>query len=288
MINTMNVQELLNQTVTLLQQSGLNNARNEAEIIFAETLKMPRLELYLASARMLSPREEKRLISRVERRSMLHEPLQYILGQAAFRELNLRVGPGVLVPRPETELLAEYVIRHAPSGATICDVGVGSGAIALSLAFERPDTKVTGVDISEQALKYARYNRARYNLKNVRLMHSNLFARMPKAQFDVVTANLPYVTEEEMNALASEVRDHEPELALNGGGDGLSVIRRLIAQLPRHLKPNGFVIFELGIRQAEEVCRMCREANIFAAPEILNDYNGHQRFVLAKRVAQKS
>jgi len=279
----MNVQQLLNQTVTLFNESGIENARQEAEMLFAETLRMPRLELYLAAVRSLSPLEEKKLIHRVKRRSLLHEPLQYILGQAAFRELNLRVGPGVLIPRPETELLAEYVIRQAPAGAVVCDVGVGSGAIALSVAFERRDTKVIGLDISEQALQYARYNRARYHLSNVKLRRSNLFEKIPHLQCDVVAANLPYVTETEMAALAHDVRDFEPELALNGGDDGLDLVRKLIKQLPRHLLPDGFAIFELGINQAETIQQNCREIGLFTRVEIIKDYNGWNRFVIAGR-----
>lgn len=277
------VHGLLQQTVTLLQEAGIDNARKEAEIIFAETLKLPRLELYIMPDRKLSGNEKERLTSRVERRSLLHEPLQYILGRAAFRELSLSVGPGVLIPRPETELLAEYVIRHAAHNASVCDIGVGSGAIALSIAFERPDIRVTGIDVSEKALKYARRNRSRYQLKNVRLRQGNLFQKLPAARFDVVTANLPYVTAEEMDRLNRDVRDHEPELALHGGDDGLDIIRDLIVQLPDHLHSGGFVIFELGSNQAAAVKKLCRAGGVLRNVEILKDYNGIDRFVVARR-----
>ncbi len=275
------VQSLLRQTIDIFREAGIENARGEAEIIFSEKLNIPRLELYTSSDVSISTGAQHQLCDLIERRT-LREPLQYILGHAHFRDLTLEVGPGVLIPRPETELLAEYVIKHAPSEAKVCDIGTGSGAIALSVAFERLDIRVTGIEISDEAIMYAKNNLRRYKLDNVRIIKGDLFNALDHERFDVITANLPYVAEEEYFSLEEEVRCHEPIKALIGGADGLDVIRKLIAQAPEHLTPDGFMIMELGIGHGQEVCDICSATRYFSEAKILKDLTGRDRFVIAR------
>lgn len=282
MKNSLSVRELLTQTIDIFREAGVENARGEAEIIFSEKLNIPRMELYLKAERPVSGSEQLRISDSIQRRGTLHEPLQYILGQAYFRELVLNVGPGVLVPRPETELLAGYVVEHAPPDSLVCDIGTGSGAIALSVAYERPDCQVTGVEVCEEAIRYARKNLKKHQLPNAKIIKSDLFSRLRGKRFDVITANLPYVTEEEFAMLNPEVRDFEPAKALLGGKDGLDIVRRLIAQAPDHLSGNGFMIMELGIGHGRQVCDMCLATRYFSEAEIISDQCGRDRFVVTR------
>ncbi len=281
MDKSVTVQSLLRQTIDIFREAGIENARGEAEIIFSEKLNIPRLELYTSPDVTISSVAQHQLCDLIERRT-LREPLQYILGHAHFRDLTLEVGPGVLIPRPETELLAEYVIKHAPSESRVCDIGTGSGAIALSVAFERTDIRVTGIEISDEAIKYAKTNLRRYKLDNVRIIKGDLFHAVSNEKFDVITANLPYVAEEEYFSLEEEVRCHEPIKALIGGADGLDLVRKLIAQAPEHLTTEGFIIMELGIGHGKEVCDICKATRYFSEAKILKDLTGRDRFVVAR------
>ncbi len=215
-------------------------------------------------------------------RRLKQEPLQYITGCAPFRELELIVTPDVLIPRPETELLVDFCIGHLPPNGTLLDLGTGSGAIALSVAFERCDSRVTAVDISNAALAVARKNAQKYQLTSrVEWLNSDLFAAVQNRRFDVVAANLPYVTLDEYSTLEREVRDFEPQLALTSGSDGLQHIRRAIAGLNDHLAPGGAAIFELSPPQAETVARWLTEAGLKS--EIQYDLVQRPRFVAATK-----
>ena len=281
MPDTVKLHDLLRQSAAKLQEHGIANARREAEKICAEILAIPRLELALSPRRELSEEEKQAIESLVERR-INHEPLQYILGAAPFRDLTLLVGPGVLIPRPETELLVDFVIKNTPHGATICDLCTGPGTIAMALATERPDLAVTATDICPDALAYAIRNRDKYQVKNLRLRQSNLFDNLTGEKFDFITANPPYVTAAEYKALDREVRDFEPAKALVSGNDGLELIRQLVHEASNHLNPGGGLILELGISQAATVAGLFRQAG-FERIEILSDYSRRERFVAGTR-----
>ena len=192
----------------------------------------------------------------------------------------LEVGPGVLIPRPETELLAGFVIDAAPVGAAVCDLCTGPGTIALAVATERPDLQVTAADISATALAYAERNRTRCGAERVRLVRSDLFAALEGERFAVITANPPYVTAAEYRGLDREVRDFEPELALSGGGDGLDLVRKLVAAAPEHLVSGGRIYLELGLEQGPAVLTMLAAAG-FTDGRSIRDLTGRERFVSA-------
>ena len=263
-----------------LDAAGIENAALEAELILTEELNIPRLTLAGISGQMV-PDGKMELIERIVERRLKHEPIQYIFGKTHFMNMWLHVAPGVLIPRPETELLVERVCREAPQGAEICDLGTGCGAIALSVACERPDVKVTGVDVSQRALLIAEENRQEWKLKNVELLRSDLFAALPGRRFDYIAANLPYISPAEYQLLPPEVKDYEPVLALKAEDGGLAIIHRAIDTAPDFLKPGGKVIFEIGTTQGDAVKTMMTATGKYADINIIKDYNQHDRFAAA-------
>lgn len=259
--------------------SGIEAPEAEARWLLAEVLNLSGTELTLRAASELPPDAENRLRSWSERRCR-REPLQYITGMAPFRQLDLEVTPAVLIPRPETELLVDWILRRTPENGTLLDVGTGSGAIALAAAEERPDLRVTGADLSLAALAIAERNRNKYRLDRVELRHSDLLSAFAGERFDLIAANLPYVTEAEYPTLPPEVRDYEPFEALVAAADGLDLIFKLSDQLREHLNPGGAAIFELSPAQAAPVVRRLEEIGFNGA--IHQDYTGRDRFVTAE------
>ncbi len=210
-----NISIVLKQIEEHLANAGMVSASAEAGLILSEILDCKPLDLQFSSVKLTQKQLDtlENIVSRREK----HEPLQYIFGHAWFMNLCLDVGPGVLIPRPETELAVELICRKAKPGDTVCDLGSGSGAIALSIAYERSDLQVTSIELSDAALPYISENRNKYKLKNVEVVKSDLFAGVPGKRFDWIAANLPYVTEAEYRSLPKDVLEHEPESALAAG-----------------------------------------------------------------------
>lgn len=264
------IAQLLRATARRLAKVS-NDGQTEAEIILSKLLNVTRQELYAREQAEIQTEQLEEII----KRRLAREPLQYILGEAYFMNLTLEVAAGVLIPRPETELLVEWVCQHAPQGARICDLGTGSGAIALSVAYERPDVKVVALEISPAAVEIAERNRQRYQLDNVSIVISNLFTATT-GRFDIIAANLPYIADEEYETLQPEVKNYEPRLALTSGTEGLDLIRRAIAAAPNYLNQGGLLILELGTSQANAVLPLL---NRFEDCKIIKDYNNHDRHV---------
>lgn len=218
----------------------------EALILLCWALGRDRAEVYLHPDVRLAAAEVSRLDAAVRRRAS-GWPLQYVTGEAWFWSHKLRVGPGVLVPRPETETLVEAALERLDRAGRVADIGTGSGAIALALASARPDVEVTAVERSKRALRYARQNLG----PGVRLLEGDLLRPLPRPQ-DVIVANPPYVSEAEYGQLAADVR-REPRAALLGGSDGLCVLRRLASDARRHLRPGGWLLVEIGAGQGDAV-----------------------------------
>lgn len=211
------------------------------------------------------------------------EPLQYILGNTEFHCLELLVGPGVLIPRPETEILVEDALHLYPGCGMVCDLCTGSGAIPLAMAKKLPQASFMASDISEQALHWARLNQDKNKIKNVRFFHGDLFQPFPKeAKFSLLTANPPYVSSEEYAELAPEVRDYEPRVALFAGEDGLDLLRRIITEASAYLLPNAWILLEIGSTQGNRICELLL-ANAWREVRIRKDYAGHDRIAIAKR-----
>lgn len=218
-------------------------------------------------------------------RRLAGEPIQYITGQAEFYGLPFRVTRDVLIPRPETEHLVEKAIELAGqfSQPRIIDIGAGSGAIAITLAYKLPGAQVTTIDISESALAIARENAERNGVANcIRFLQGDLLAPVANEQFDIVVSNPPYVPITDLDTLAVEVRDHEPALALFAGDDGLDIYRSLIPAAHTSLVPNGFIVLEIGFGQWPAIQALLADAG-FTHTEFIADLQGIPRVAVAQR-----
>jgi release factor glutamine methyltransferase len=243
--------------------------------------KKKRIELYLEFERPMGEAERAPLRDLVRRRAS-GVPLQHLLGTVEFLGREFRSDPRALIPRPETEQLVEAILTEIPpdSSAAVLDVGTGSGVIAISLALARPQLRVTGCDVSEEALALAAENRASHALtERLALVRSDLLASAP-GPWDVIVANLPYVTAAEMTTLQPEVR-HDPALALDGGEDGLDLIRRLIRDAREHLAPGGLLALEAGHSHAPAIATELAQHN-YRDIRTLSDYQDIPRFTLAR------
>jgi release factor glutamine methyltransferase len=255
------VGELVRRTAAYLAERGSPSARLDAELLLAHSLGVDRLAIYTEHDRPLLAGEVDAFRELVRRRGR-REPVAYILGRRAFRGLDLAVTPDVLVPRPETELLVEWAIEVAPEGGAVLDWGTGSGAVALAVAHERRDLKVTGVERSEAALTVARANAEASGLA-VELLLSDGLAAVAGRRFSVVAANPPYLSEADL-AVAPPELTFEPRDALVSGPSGYEALEALAAEAPAHLEPGGWLIAEVGEGQARRVEDLWRAAGLGA------------------------
>ena len=276
------VSALLGRGTAVLEQAGIETARPEAEWLLASLLGVDRFALYLDPARRASDAEAARYRELVERRAA-REPLQYLLGWEDFHGLRLAVTPDVLVPRPETEGLVEWaveVLAGHPAPA-IADLGTGSGAIACALARAIPTAEVLAVEVSAGALAVASRNVRELGLAaRVRLLAGDLFAPLGSlsASLDLVVANPPYLPSAVIPSLPPEVSRHEPRSALDGGPDGLGVIRRIVAGAPAVLKPGGWLLMEIGEDQAGALASLMA-AEGFSGIRARRDLNRVERYI---------
>lgn len=272
-----------------LKDKGVPNARLDSEHLLAHVVGVGRLQLYLEYDRPLSAEELDGFRPLLRRRAK-REPLQYIVGRQPFRELDLEVDPSVLIPRSETELLVGTVLEWASSqqrdGLTVLDLGTGSGAVGLSLAFEGTFASVVATDVEGGALSVARRNRDSAGMEDrVELRLGSLFEPLgPREQFDIIVSNPPYVAESERPSLEPEVVEWEPEAALFAGPDGLDVVREIIRDAPDHLSSGGLLVLEVGEGQAGPVSRMIDETGGYDEVEVRRDYSGKERIVMARQI----
>ncbi len=239
------VRDALDSALVALTAAGVENPRLDAELLLADALGVDRARLYVDRDLEVRGPAVRRFQDLVRRRAVEREPVAYLLGRKGFRRLDLEVDGRVLIPRPETELLVELALAALPAGASVVDVGTGSGAVALALADERPDLRVTGSDVSADALAVARANGERLGEGIDWVLADGL----PLGSWDGVVANLPYV--EFGTSLAPEIARHEPALAVFSGEDGLDTIRRVIDEAAAARVP--WVGLEHGCDQGADV-----------------------------------
>jgi release factor glutamine methyltransferase len=289
------VLETIQRSTSFLARKGVDSPRLQVELLLAHALGVPRLKLYLNFEQPLSAAHLETVRELVRRRGQ-REPLQHILGSTSFCGWEIKVNPHVLVPRPETEMLAErawqFLSTFKPPAGAALDFGTGSGCLAIALAAQCPGAQVHATDISEDALRVARENAARHNLSDKIQFHTgDGFAALPRGlSFDLIVSNPPYIPSAEIEALAPEVRDHDPRLALDGGVDGLDFYRRLAAEAAIHLRSGGRLMLEAGDGQAEQIRRLfvqhkwvveSVEADYTARPRILTLRSADVRHVPA-------
>ena len=276
----MTVLEVLQATTAYLKKHNVENSRLNAEHLMAHALGRKRIELYLDFERKLTETELGPLRELVKRRSE-GEPLQHLLGTVEFCGLTFLCDKRAMVPRPETELLVELVeSRIENRESRIVDVGTGSGVIAISLGAKFPEAKILAVDVSDDALALAQENAAMLNLKDrVQFLKSRLLENVEGA-FDLIVANLPYVSTQDRHTLSREVL-HDPEVALFAGKRGDELVRELIDQAPTRLHPGGLLALEIGLGQSETLLSALAEKN-YRDICSKNDYNGVTRFIFAR------
>ena len=279
----MTVLELLQSTTAYFNKKGVEHPRLNIEHLLADTLGKKRIDLYLEFDRVLSEQELEPLREKVRKRSD-GVPLQHILGHWDFYGREFRTDSRALIPRPETELLAELVLtefsRGDQSAIRLVDVGTGSGNLAITLALEQPAFHVTAVDVSEEALGLARENAERLRIADrIAFLRSDLLAQA-EGPFDWIVANLPYIPTGDLETLQREVM-FDPVLALDGGKDGLTIVKRLIESIPGKLASNGTVALELGLGQAQRVGDFLAEQN-YHDISIKKDHQGTERLLIAR------
>jgi release factor glutamine methyltransferase len=254
----------------------------EAEVLLRHVLGIDRANLYADLHRMLD-KVEWAAFSRFIQRRLDREPAAYITGHKEFYGLDLHVAPPVLIPRPETELLVENAIEIAarlfPISCLIADVGTGCGAVAVALAANLPHATVYAIDISNAALDVASANCRTHGVQErVILLQGDLLDPLPQS-VHMIVANLPYVRESEIRRLSPEISSYEPQVALDGGVDGLDVIRKLLSQAKGKLLGNGSVLLEIGHDQARAVCALARESMPGTSSSVATDLSGLDRVV---------
>ena len=299
-----NVDDCLRSGTLLLEQAGIETARLDAECLLAHVLRFPRWRLVTERWRRLTPDEFGRYLTLLERRER-REPLAYLVGTREFWSLALAVSPSVLIPRPETETLVEAALGilrgdgvspppasprspvFGPRSPVVVDLGTGSGAVAIALARELPDTSVVATDASRRALRIARSNAEAHGVADrITFLRGDLWHALDgqeqRGEADVIVSNPPYIPSEVIPALMPEVQ-WEPRQALDGGPDGLQFHRAIITGARERLRPGGFLLLEIGADQAEAVRGLFEREGNFEATKVCRDLAGRERVVTARR-----
>ncbi|MFP3866547.1 MAG: peptide chain release factor N(5)-glutamine methyltransferase [Desulfobacteraceae bacterium] len=284
------IMDLLRWTNGYFRDKGVSEPRASAEVLLAYCLGLERLALYLRHDQPLSAGEVASFKALMQRR-LAGEPTQYITGHQEFWSLDFLVSPAVLIPRPETEILIETVLEQVRqqdfplTGGPLLDVGTGSGVLAIVLAQELPDSQVAALDQSAAALALAQENARRHQVAHrIGFIRGDLLEPLaPRPRFAVIIANPPYVPTSEWGHLPREIRDHEPRVALNGGPDGLTVIRRLVSEAHHYLIPGGLLALEVGNSQAPAVLDLLSPQEAYGPGQVRGDYHQVERVVFARR-----
>lgn len=286
--NLLTIADALREASERLRASGAAEPRRDAASLLSHALSRDKTFLVTHSGESLAPEQLRSYLSAVGRRAA-GEPLQYIRGTQEFYGLDFEVNENVLIPRPETELLVETalgLLKETPA-PLVCDVGTGSGCVAVSLVHTRRDARALALDVSPAALEVAARNAERNGVaERIDFLVSDCFDALAPgeraaARFDLVASNPPYVAEDDLEGLQREVRDHEPRVALTPGGDGLGLIRRLILESPRRLKPGGHLLMEIGFGQHERVAELV-DARVWTLLGIRPDLQGIPRTVVLR------
>lgn len=277
----MKVREALREGERLLRGVSTDEAELEAELLLRHALSMDRVHLYQRLTEEISPAAYKRYRKLLDRR-LRHEPTPYILGRREFFGLEFEVTPAAIIPRPETEVLVELAIAFARErfGAgpfDFADIGVGCGAIAIVVAREVPPARVTAIDVSKRALALARRNAHRHGVEErIRFLHGDLLTPLD-APVDIIAANLPYVRTADWASAPMEIREFEPRRGLDGGADGLRLIRRLLRQAPAFVRPGGALFAEIGDGHGLDASALARATFPGARVEVRSDLAGLDR-----------
>ena len=280
----MEINQLIRIGVDRIKGRQYGNAVLEATLLLGKLMNVDKVHIYTHGKEQVPDEIVNKFLEAIEKRSKGY-PIQYIIKEKEFMGLNFYIEEGVLIPRPDTEIIVEYILeyidkRHSQEQINILDIGIGSGAIGLSIAYYKKNVHVCGVDISHKALEVANINKDRFNLSNVKLIKSDLFEKISEEEkFHIIVSNPPYIPTEDMESLQEEVKNYEPRTALDGGKEGMDFYRRIIPESRNYLKEEGLLIFEIGYHQAKDVSHIMIE-NGFKDIKILKDLQGLDRAVL--------
>lgn len=287
------IKELLEVTTGYLEKKEIESPRLSAEILLAHQLNIDRVKLYLRFDQPLHDKEVAGYRSLIKRR-LSREPIQYITGVQEFWSLDFTVGPQVMVPRPETELLVEHALALCRGNgsaegpcARILDLGTGCGALAIAIARELEGVAVWASDISQEALDIARGNAKRHGLEErIEFVLSDLWQGLSNQglTFDIIVSNPPYIKPEAMDSLPPEVRDYEPRQALDGGEEGMVYIRNIIQEAPKHLNPGGWILLEMDPEQTPKAFGLIEASNSYGQKVRVKDYSHNYRVVMAQTI----
>lgn len=268
----------LSRVISVLKNSGNDNPYFEAHLIFRHILKLSPTDLVLSRNKEISDKDIK-IIDEYVKRRVNNEPLQYILKSQEFMGLDFYVDENVLIPRQDTEILVEHILEYFKSECISCiDFGTGSGCIAISIAKFNKNALIKAVDISKEALKIAKKNAdANGVLDRISFEEADVFKYESFGKYDLIVSNPPYIRSQDIIDLQKDVKNFEPNLALDGGENGLLYYERIIKIAPKLLKANGMLAFEIGFDQAEDVKKMM--GNDFSSIKIIKDLCGNNRVV---------
>jgi release factor glutamine methyltransferase len=281
------VLETIQKSTEFLGKKGVESPRLHAELLLAHVLAMPRMKLYLNFERALTAPETDTLRELIKRRGQ-REPLQHIVGSTSFCGLDMTVNRHALIPRPETEMLAEmgwnFLSTLNSQLSTVLDFGTGTGCIAIALAIKCPSAQITALDVSPDALGLAKANAERHQVvSRIEFLLGDGFAALSAPrQFDLIVSNPPYIASAEIATLDPEVRDFDPRGALDGGVDGLDFYRLLAKDAAKFLKPDGKIMVEFGDGQAPEI-KSLFESEKWIVEAVQEDYSHRARILVARR-----
>ena len=287
------VRSVLQWTTDFFAQHDLASARLDAEVLLAHVLEQDRLALYLHYEDEV-PGSALQAYRQLIRRRVKQEPIAYITGIREFYSISFAVEPSVLIPRPETEHLVEYVLKHVKEnagtageeGMRLLEIGTGSGNLCISLATHLPQVQIVSLDVSPSAIAVARKNLEAHPdcAERIRLVQGDLLEGLhpERARFHLIVSNPPYVAAESWDDLAPEVRDYEPRTALDGGHKGTEILRRILRDAARFLLPEGVLVVEIGEDQAEAMTCAAEETGHYHHSRVLEDYAGKPRVFVAQ------
>lgn len=260
-----------------------DNPRKEIEILGQRLLNCKRVDLYLRFEEPLTKNQLAILRDWVKRRKN-HEPSQYITGKAGFYNIELDITPNVLIPRPESEILVEQVLKRfsEKSALIILDIGCGSGCITLALAKELPNAKVVGIDNSVEAVNLAKQNAEKLQINNVKFIVSDFLKDDIDGKFDIIVSNPPYIPQADIDGLMHEVRDFEPHSALTDFNDGLTFYHKFVKKNKNLLKAGGWFFAEVGLGKQPELVKKLFSNEEYNYIELIKDYNGDERVLIAR------
>jgi release factor glutamine methyltransferase len=281
----MELNQLLQRGVDLIKDRPYTNPILESTLLLSELLNVDKIYIYTHGRDKVSEPIVDKFLELMGKRAQGY-PIQYILNKKEFMGLDFYIEEGVLIPRPDTEILVEYVLeyidnKYRDESINILDLGIGSGAIALSIAYHRRNANIYGVDFQDIPLKVAKINMERFKLENVNLYKGDLFQALEglNLKFHIIASNPPYIPKEDIDTLQEEVKDYEPREALDGGEDGLKFYRKIIPKSKEYLTEKGLLIFEIGYDQSKLVMNMMIDEG-FTNIKVLKDLQGLDRVVL--------